>query len=97
MSAGKPPDGQRSYLAHASNQLSCQVAVIPTVEGHGYILEATIPFKTLGFAPTSGQVIRFDLAVDDGNGMGRQRQLMWSGGARNSGDRTDWGHATFLK
>ena len=55
------------------------------------------PFEALGFSPKAGQEMRFDLAIDDGSGAGRTRQLMWNGGSRNSGDRTDWGAATLLK
>jgi hypothetical protein len=97
LSAGQPPDGKRSFVNHATTQVSCQVVVTPTVDGHGYVLEAAIPFAALGFTPQPGQTLRFDLAIDDGDGMGRQRQLMWSGGARNSGDRTDWGRAKLVK
>lgn len=96
LSAGSPADGNRAFVAHAPVQHPCRVAVIPSAGGQGYTLEAAIPFEALGFVPRAGQAIRFDLAVDDGNGDGRQRQLMWSGGARNSGDRTDWGRATFM-
>ena len=69
----------------------------PTVDGRGYVLEAAIPFQALGFTPTPGQVIRFDLAIDEGDGTGRQRQLTWNGTARDSGDRSDWGQATLVK
>ncbi len=97
ISAGEPPDGKRSYIAHAPAQVPCAVTVSPAVDGKGYVLEAAIPFAALGFTPKEGQVIAFDLAIDDGSGSGRQRQLMWSGGARNSGDRTEWGRARFVK
>jgi len=97
LSAGNPPDGKAFYVNHAPTQTPCQVAVTPTVDRHGYILEAVIPFAALGFTPQPGQTIRFDLAIDDGNGDGRQRQLMWSGAARNSADRTDWGRAKLVK
>ncbi len=97
LSAGNPPDGIRAYVAHAPSQVPCRVAVIPAVDGKGYALQAAIPFAALRFTPKPGQTIRFDLAIDDGNGTGRQRQLMWNGGARNSGDRTDWGRARFVR
>jgi hypothetical protein len=97
LSAGQPPDGKRSYINHAGTQIPCQVVVTPTVDGHGYVMEAAIPFAALGFTPQAAQTIRFDLAIDDGNGGGRQRQLMWSGGARNSNDRSDWGRAKLVK
>jgi len=97
LSAGQPPDGRRCYVIHAATQTPCQVAVTPTVDGHGYVMEAAIPFAALGFTPKADQTLRFDLAIDDGSGGDRQRQLMWSGGARNSGDRTDWGRAKLVK
>jgi hypothetical protein len=97
LSAGQPPDGNRAFVAHAPAQVACRVTVIPTVDGHGYVLEAAVPFEALGFTPKPNQAIRFDLAIDDGSGTGRSRQLMWSGGARNSGDRTDWGRAVFVR
>lgn len=97
LSAGRPPDGKASYVNHAPTQVSCPVVVTPGVDGHGYLLEAAIPFAALGFTPQEGRSIRFDLAIDDGNGDGRQRQLMWSGAGRNSADRTDWGRAKFVK
>ena len=96
LSAGEPQDGQRSYLANAPSQVPCQVAVIPAADGKGYTIEAAIPHEALGFKPAEGTKLLFDLAIDDGDGTGRQRQLMWSGGERNSGDRTAWGRAVFL-
>ncbi len=97
LSAGHPPDGKRSYVNHAATQIPCQVVVTPTVDGHGYILESAIPFAALGFTPRENQTLRLDLAIDDGSGGGRQRQLMWSGASRNSSDRTDWGRAKLIK
>ena len=97
ISAGHPADGQSAYVVHSAAQTPCRVVVTPTVDGHGYVVEAAIPFQALGFTPTPGQVIRFDLAIDDGDGTGRQRQLTWNGTARDSGDRSDWGQATLVK
>ncbi|MDQ2730598.1 MAG: CBM9 family sugar-binding protein, partial [Armatimonadota bacterium] len=97
LSAGQPADGKRSFIAHAPQQVPADVFVAPAVDGKGYVLEAAIPFTALGFTPKEGQAIRFDLGIDDGNGAGRVRQLMWSGGARNSGDRSDWGRGKFVR
>ena len=97
LSAGKLADGVHSFIAHAPKQVACKVFVTPNVNGKGYVIEAAIPFEALGFTPRDGHTIRFDLGIDDGSGSGRQRQLMWSGGARNSGDRTDWGRVKFMK
>ncbi len=97
LSAGQPADGKRSHVAHAPKQVACRVSVTAAVDGKGYVIEAAIPFEALGFTPKEGMALRFDLAIDDGAGAGRTRQLMWSGGARNSGDRTEWGRAAFVK
>ena len=37
------------------------------------------------------------LAIDDGAGNGRVRQLMWNGIARNSSDRSRWGWAKLAR
>ncbi|HEV7298417.1 MAG TPA: sugar-binding protein [Tepidisphaeraceae bacterium] len=67
-------------------------------DGRGYVLQAAIPFESLGFTPKEGDMIRFDIGVNDSaDGKDRQRQLMWNGTARNSGDRTGWGRASFAK
>jgi hypothetical protein len=94
LSAGLIDNAPQSYLANAPQQVPCEVAVTPNVDGKGYALEAAIPFEALGFAPKAGQELLFDLALDDSaDGNGRTRQLMWNGGARNSSDRTHWGRA----
>ena len=61
LSAGHPPDGRMSYIAHLSGaaQIPCRVVVTPTVDGHGYILEAAIPFAALGFVAESGANLPF--------------------------------------
>lgn len=95
LSAGKEP---RSFFVNQPKQAQCQIAVIPEVDGSGYTLEAAIPFASLGFSPTEGQSLRFDLAIDNSNdGSRRAQQLMWNGSARNAGDRTDWGKAVFVR
>ena len=90
--------GGRHYILNAPQQCECRLAVVAHVDGKGYTLEAAIPFKALNFAPAEGLRIRLDLAVDDStDGKGRKCQLMWNGTARNSGDRTYWGQAVFVR
>jgi len=94
LSGGLVEGAPQSYLAHAPQQVLCEIAVTPNVDGKGYVLEAAIPFEGLGFTPRAGQQLLFDLALDDSaDGNGRLRQLMWNGAARNSSDRTHWGRA----
>lgn len=94
LSAGQVDGRAQWFYAHAPEQYECELAVAGAVDGKGYTVEARIPFEALGFAPQPGQELLFDLAVDDSeDGRSRQRQLMWNGSARNSGDRTHWGRA----
>lgn len=96
LSAGKPGGQCQWYFAHAPQQETCKMSVLPRGDGKGYTLRAAIPFAGLGFKPRRGQEILFDLAVDDSaDGQGRARQLMWNGTDRNSGDRSHWGRAKF--
>jgi hypothetical protein len=98
LSAGLTDGAPGWYYAHSPKQYDCKLAVIPRVDKSGYVLEAAIPFAALGFSPEDGKELRFDLAIDDSaDGDKRVRQLMWNGGARNSGDRTDWGRAVLTK
>ncbi len=83
------------YFLNAPRQVEAQVVVVPTVDGQGYVIEAAIPFAALGFVPTPGQEILFDVCVNDGGG-GR-RQLAWNGTSRNSSNRGVWGRAEFMR
>lgn len=86
------------YFVNQPKQPEIQLAVTAAVDGKGYTLEAAIPLSAIELKPKAGQQIRFDLGVDDSStGRGRSRQLMWNGTARNAGDRTHWGHATFIR
>ena len=90
--------GFRSHVMNAAAQPRCEMTVVADVDGQGYTLQAAIPFPALGFTPKEGRQILFDLAIDDSpDGKARTRQLVWNGNARNSGDRTAWGRATFAK
>ena len=94
LSAGQVDGKSQWYYAHAPQQYACNLAVVAGVDGRGYTLEAAMPFEALGFSPQPGQQLVLDLGIDDSSdGQSRDRQLMWNGSARNSGDRTYWGRA----
>lgn len=66
----------------------------PAADGKGYVVQAAIPFTSLGLSPRTDLALRFDLAVDDStDGARRDRQLVWNGNDRNSTDRGPWGRA----
>ncbi|MBI5831420.1 MAG: hypothetical protein HZB16_03810 [Armatimonadetes bacterium] len=95
--SGGEVDGQpQYYLANSPKQEPLTLVSLPTA-GRGYILEAAIPWSSLGITPKVNQQLRFDLGVDDStDGNSRRCQLMWSGTDRNSGDRGAWGTAVLL-
>ncbi len=83
--------GASWHLVHAARQPELRLFTAPAVEGTGYTLEAAIPWSALGIAAKENLELRLDLAIDDGDGQGRTRQLVWSGGARTAELRTGWG------
>jgi hypothetical protein len=98
LGAGVSGGEAKWFVTNNTSKDKVTVVVKPNVSGKGYTLEAKIPFAVLGFTPTSGQSVRFDVAIDDSeNGHDRIRQLVWNGTSRDSGDRTDWGTARFVK
>ena len=83
------------YFSGANEQEACDARVFASSDG--YTMEAAIPWKSLGATPHQGQSILFDVGIDDStDGKDRRAQLMWSGGAKNSSDRTHWGVAKLL-
>jgi hypothetical protein len=81
-----------AHVVNAAVQPAIPLALVPTVDGSGYTLEAAIPWSALDITPAEDLELLFDLAIDDGQeGRGRTRQLMWNGGTENSGDRSYWG------
>jgi hypothetical protein len=71
--------------------------VVPGGDGKSYTLQAAIPWTVLNVQPKVGQELMFDLAIDDSpNGDMRVRQLMWSGTAKNSSDRSHWGRLKLI-
>lgn len=94
---GAASNNQQHY-ANAPQQYVSQTAVVRGVDGKSYTLEAAIPWTALAIQPTTGQELQFDIAINDSSdGNRRERQLMWNGTTRNSGDRTHWGRATLVR
>jgi hypothetical protein len=97
LSAGTVNGKHPTHIAGSQTPFECPNVVIPRSDGKGYILEAAIPLSAVSLARDKQATIRFDIAIDDDDsGNGRTRQLIWNGNARNSTDRSAWGHATFL-
>lgn len=59
----------------------------------GYILEARIPWSSMGtFAPSAGMKIGFDCAIDDSDdGKARTKQMVWNGDYMFYKDPGVWG------
>ena len=70
------------------------LTAIPT--GAGYVLEATIPWRDLGLAPTPGLVIGLAVNVNDNDLPGTAAQEMMTSSAPNRrfADPTTWGTLT---
>jgi hypothetical protein len=97
LSAGTVGGKHPTHIAGSQTPFECPNVVIPRSDGKGYVLEAAIPLSAVSLRKDAQARIRFDIAVDDDEtGNGRTRQLVWNGNARNSTDRSAWGHATFL-
>lgn len=89
LGAGK---NNQFHAVKQASQPAIETAVVPSVDGKGYTLEAAIPWSALGIAPKENLEILFDLAVDDSvDGKDRSWQIVWNGTDRNSGDRGAWG------
>jgi len=98
LSGAKVDGGFHAYVNHGTIQDTIKLISVPNVNGAGYLIEAAIPFAALGFTPSVNQQIRFDIAVDDSI-LGKERvsQYVWNGDERDSGDRTHWGRAKFIR
>ncbi len=92
LGAHREASPRSTHVVNAAVQPAIPLALVPTVDGSGYTLEAAIPWSALDITPAEDLELIFDLAIDDGQqGRGRTRQLMWNGGSKNSGDRSYWG------
>jgi len=97
LSASKANGKALFHYARSPQQYDAQLEVVPKVDGKGYVLEAAIPWKALELSPKIGTELLFDIAIDDSqDGKRRDRQLMWNGGASNSGDRSHWGRLKLI-
>jgi hypothetical protein len=74
-----------------------EIFVQKTVEPKGYILEAKVPWKELGFiVPKTGEKLPFDIAVDDADETWqRKQQFVWSGDYLFYKDPDIWGEIKF--
>ena len=95
LSAGTPREGKPYHVVNAPAQPEILLGVVKSASG--YALEAGVPWSALGIRPKVGMKLLFDIAVDDGAGGNRLRQLMWNGIARNSSDRSKWGIAKLAR
>ncbi len=79
----------------AQNRTTGVTMVTTTISG-GYVLEASIPWSTLGITPSSGKVLGLDVGIDvNHNGANcRDGQLMWNGGSNNYLDASGYGQMT---
>lgn len=81
-------------VEHPAAGAKCDLVVVPNVSGDGYTVQVRLPWSVLGFEPKAGMELLFDVAIDNSDdGDFRQQQLVWSGTAKNSGDRGVWGRA----
>jgi hypothetical protein len=99
LSASKETGSVQSYIGGAPTAAKIQMEVVKNVGGDGYAMEAAIPWAALHMQPVEGRAFLFDISLDGSSpsGHGRNRQLMWNGISRNSGDRSKWGLARLVK
>ena len=85
------------YVPKVAEQPKIRSAVTRRSDGKGYVVEVHIPWSALGGVPKENATILFDLGIDDAPANAdRRAQLMWSGTARNSSDRSSWGRLTLV-
>lgn len=73
------------------------VSMVTSTIAGGYVLEASIPWSTLGvLGPSAGTVLGIDLGVDVNHNGGncRDGQLIWNGGADDYSDASGYGQLT---
>ena len=73
-----------------------EIKVEATHEPKGYVLEAKIPWGAFGrYRPRRGEILGFNIALDDGDGGGRKSQLVWAGDFAFYRDPSVWGELEF--
>ncbi len=73
------------------------VSLRTTTISTGYVVEASIPWTTLGLgSPSPGMVLGLDVGVDVNHNGGncRDGQLMWNGGSDDYANASDYGQLT---
>ncbi len=88
---GATPAGAAVFLFAASVPPVISASATLTSDGKGWVLEAAIPWSSLGLTATPGATLAFDLAVIDGDGKRVQSRIGWSGGINQTRDRGSWG------
>jgi hypothetical protein len=82
---------------HPAAGKQCSALMAKDVSDDGYTLQVRVPWSVLGFEPKAGLELLFDVAIDNSDdGETRLQQLVWSGTAKNSGDRGAWGRARLV-
>lgn len=97
ISPGNGKNINPSVWIWSRNKLAEGAKVVSKRFDKGYILEASIPWKTLrNFAPASGVLTGFDAAIDDSDGKTRKTQMVWNGDFMFYKDPSVWGVIKFL-
>jgi hypothetical protein len=92
-----PSAGRAHVINDPAMGERCVVMASKEVSNDGYVLQLAIPWELVGGKPSTGQVLLFDLAIDNSDdGKMRRQQLMWNGSAKNAGDRGLWGRARLI-
>jgi len=100
LSIGNPPGtSPEAYLWYPSNKARSltEVQIGVTTNGHGYILEAAIPWTVFGFKPHKGMVMGFALSVSDNDDPDHavQQTMISNDPYRTLTDPTTWGTLHF--
>lgn len=89
--------GTAYFIDQEQMAAECRIFTRQDLSADGYVVQAEIPWRALGLAPTSGQELLLDLGIDNSDdGQTRRQQLMWNGTAKSAGDRGLWGGARLV-
>ena len=79
--------------------MGSKIKVIRKVDPQGYIMEAKLPWSSLGvFSPKTGTKLGFNIAIDDADiRFEREAQLIWSGDYFFYKDPSVWGELEFVR
>ena len=94
---GASPQARVHVVDHPDESKQCEALAVKNITGDGYVIEALIPWKILGFEPAAGHEMLFDVAIDNSDdGRKRSQQLVWNGTAKDFSDRGAWGRARLI-